>query len=512
MSGTPLWVRDGKRLPLDSTLVALANLGLLAAAAPLLGMLCVTSIGLAVAKAVLFPTPKAKKPAEGDELRDVTKKPFQDRKFDIVILGATGFTGTRAVRHVAKEYAAGEVKWAIAGRRKDALDAVRKSVGLPDLAIIVCDVTKPETLHDLVRDTRAVVSTAGPFAVHGTEVVKFCASYGTHYADSTGEVDWVREMVDRFDGIARRSGARIVNCCGNDSVPWDLSLWACPFTVHGTEVVKFCASYGTHYADSTGEVDWVREMVDRFDGIARRSGARIVNCCGNDSVPWDLSLWACAQELKKAAPDNSVAEIECFNRSRAVPSGGTLASVFATLNPPYKYTSSAAFDPMLIDNGEKSWARVVSRIWVLLSYARRENAWATLSLMAPPNARVISRSNAILKYGESLVYKEVSIAPSLPAALAAVGNIFAVVCVLWCTPLTWLLRRYVLHKPGSGPTEAEMDAGFLDVTCFAKGTKPGSLAKSRMYFATDPFYRETGRMVAEAGLALALADEKFFPG
>ncbi|KAJ9441753.1 putative trans-acting enoyl reductase [Diplonema papillatum] len=446
MSGTPLWVRDGKRLPLDSTLVALANLGLLAAAAPLLGMLCVTSIGLAVAKAVLFPTPKAKKPAEGDELRDVTKKPFQDRKFDIVILGATGFTGTRAVRHVAKEYAAGEVKWAIAGRRKDALDAVRKSVGLPDLAIIVCDVTKPETLHDLVRDTRAVVSTAGPF------------------------------------------------------------------TVHGTEVVKFCASYGTHYADSTGEVDWVREMVDRFDGIARRSGARIVNCCGNDSVPWDLSLWACAQELKKAAPDNSVAEIECFNRSRAVPSGGTLASVFATLNPPYKYTSSAAFDPMLIDNGEKSWARVVSRIWVLLSYARRENAWATLSLMAPPNARVISRSNAILKYGESLVYKEVSIAPSLPAALAAVGNIFAVVCVLWCTPLTWLLRRYVLHKPGSGPTEAEMDAGFLDVTCFAKGTKPGSLAKSRMYFATDPFYRETGRMVAEAGLALALADEKFFPG
>jgi hypothetical protein len=151
----------------------------------------------------------------------------KDRIYDVVVFGATGFTGRLACLYLAKQYGK-EVRWAIAGRRRDALERIRDELTsinctLKDLPIIIADCFDEPALNNLTQSTKVVITTAGPFSKYGTALVKSCVLHGTHYCDTTGETDWVREMVDQFDTAARVSGAQIVHFCGNDCIPWDLS-------------------------------------------------------------------------------------------------------------------------------------------------------------------------------------------------------------------------------------------------------------------------------------------------
>jgi hypothetical protein len=151
-------------------------------------------------------------------------KPRASRKYDVVLFGATGFTGSLAAKYLVKQYKNSGLKWAIAGRNQKALETVRAelNVNANDLDILIADASKPETLRALVADTRVVITTVGPFVRYGTPLVEACALFGTDYCDITGETDWVRNMIDKYDDIAKVSGARIVNFCGHDCVPWDL--------------------------------------------------------------------------------------------------------------------------------------------------------------------------------------------------------------------------------------------------------------------------------------------------
>lgn len=163
---------------------------------------------------------------------NATQIPLADRRLDVVLFGATGFTGRLAARYMARAYGT-KVRWGIAGRRAEALNALRASlaaeVGDPALTehvqVITADAQDEGALRALAESTRVVATTAGPFSLHGTALVSACVRAGTSYADITGETDWVRAMIDGYDECARATGARIVHFAGHDCIPWDLCVY-----------------------------------------------------------------------------------------------------------------------------------------------------------------------------------------------------------------------------------------------------------------------------------------------
>jgi short subunit dehydrogenase-like uncharacterized protein len=147
-------------------------------------------------------------------------------EFDIVIYGASGFTGRLVAEYLAAEYRGSSLKWAIAGRNLDKLASVRDAIGAPrDLPLIAADAGDPGSLEAMVGRTASVVSTVGPYQLYGSDLVAVCAASGTDYLDLCGEPIWMRQMIDAHEAAARRSGARIVFSCGYDSLPFELGVF-----------------------------------------------------------------------------------------------------------------------------------------------------------------------------------------------------------------------------------------------------------------------------------------------
>ena len=148
-------------------------------------------------------------------------------KFDIVVYGATGFTGQLVAEYLASHYANdGELKWAMAGRNLDKLASVRDAIGAPaDTPLITADAGDPASLKAMIDQTRSVMTTVGPYKLYGKELVAACAASGTDYFDLCGEPLWMRRMIDAHRGCRKASGARIVFSCGFDSMPFELGVF-----------------------------------------------------------------------------------------------------------------------------------------------------------------------------------------------------------------------------------------------------------------------------------------------
>jgi short subunit dehydrogenase-like uncharacterized protein len=149
------------------------------------------------------------------------------KKFDIVIYGATGFTGQLVAEYLAAHYTGkDDPKWAMAGRSLDKLASVRDAIGAPaDTALIVADVSDPASLKAMVDQTKSVITTVGPYQHYGNDLIAICAASGTDYFDLCGEPVWMRQMIDKHEAAAKASGARIVFSCGFDSVPFELGAF-----------------------------------------------------------------------------------------------------------------------------------------------------------------------------------------------------------------------------------------------------------------------------------------------
>ncbi|MEM7001467.1 MAG: saccharopine dehydrogenase NADP-binding domain-containing protein, partial [Pseudomonadota bacterium] len=145
------------------------------------------------------------------------------REYDLVIWGATGFTGKLVTEYVANQYDQSNLKWAIAGRNRQKLEGIDGARGLN---ILEADAHDPAALKTLVESTRVILTTVGPYARYGNELVAACARAGTHYCDLTGETHWVRRMIQLHQDEAEQSGAIIVPSCGFDSIPSDLGTYA----------------------------------------------------------------------------------------------------------------------------------------------------------------------------------------------------------------------------------------------------------------------------------------------
>src|ERR1700681_3136150 len=150
-------------------------------------------------------------------------------KFDIIVYGATGFTGQLVAEYFGAHYTGkDDPKWAMAGRSLGKLAAVRDAIGAPaDTPLIVADAGDPASLKAMVDQTRSVLSTVGPYQLYGSELVAACAATGTDYLDLCGEPVWMRHMIDAHQASAQSSGARIVFSCGFDSLPFELGVLFC---------------------------------------------------------------------------------------------------------------------------------------------------------------------------------------------------------------------------------------------------------------------------------------------
>lgn len=150
-----------------------------------------------------------------------------NKPFDLVVHGATGFTGRLVVEYLLQRYPAGSgLRWAMGGRNADKLAAVRDELGAPaDTPLVVTDTTNPASLQALMNATRLVLTTVGPYQLYGNELVAACAASGVDYVDLCGEPAWMRQMIDAHEATAKASGARIVFSCGFDSIPFDLGVF-----------------------------------------------------------------------------------------------------------------------------------------------------------------------------------------------------------------------------------------------------------------------------------------------
>jgi len=148
-------------------------------------------------------------------------------EFDVIVYGATGYTGRLVAEYMARRYGAGrELAWAMAGRSADKLAAVRDEIGAPaDTPLVVADAADPASLDALVRRGKAILTTVGPYQLYGSELVAACAAAGTDYLDLCGEPAWMRRMIDAHEAAARGSGARILFSCGFDSIPFELGVY-----------------------------------------------------------------------------------------------------------------------------------------------------------------------------------------------------------------------------------------------------------------------------------------------
>ena len=373
-----------------------------------------------------------------------------DRSYDLVLWGATGFAGRLVAEYLTAQYTASELSLALGGRNerklRDLQEALRdQHTGWGDIPIVLGDATDPASLRAIAEETNVVCSTVGPYTTYGTPLVEACVSAGTDYCDLTGEVNWIREMIDRYHDEAVQTGALIVHSCGFDSIPADL----------GTKLVQ------SYAIDHFGEpCDVVRIY---FDG-------------GRGGV-----------------------------------SGGTLSSLSAVFE-------AASRDPIAREalTNPYSLAPAGERFGVDSGTQKRprkdllRGGWTSPSPMAVVNERVIRRTNAVLAYpwGREFTCTEVIPTGSGPGGLLRAGALTAgfglFIAGMYFGPIRALLRRYVFPNPGDGPTRDQIEEGYFTIRVLGRGTAPAGpfTVESRISADRDPGYGATAKMLGEAAVCL----------
>jgi short subunit dehydrogenase-like uncharacterized protein len=369
-----------------------------------------------------------------------------DRALDLVLFGATGFTGKLVARYLA-EHAPASARIGLAGRSEEKLASVRSDLpsAAADWPLIVADKSDPSSLAELAAGTTAVITTVGPYAQGGLALVEACAQAGTHYADLAGELTFMRDSIDAYDDVAKKSGARIVHASGFDSIPFDLGVLVL------REKVR---------EDGAGDLEDTTSMVVGLKGSA--SGGTVASLLG---------------QLDEAKGNSE--------RGRL-------------MVDPYALSPKRDAEP---DLGDESDLRMVKR-------DADTGAWLAPFVMAAINTRVVRRSNALQDwgYGRKFKYREVMAfrnGPTAPAmATAVTAGLGGVMAGLSFGPTRAVLEK-VLPSQGEGPSEEAREKGFFKVEIRTR-TSSGARYVCRVSAQGDPGYKATAVMLGEAGLCLAL--------
>ncbi len=361
---------------------------------------------------------------------------------DVILFGATGFTGRLVAEVLQARAAAGAgFQWALAGRSADRLAAVRQAIGAPaSLPVLTADATDVAGMAALVRQARLVISTVGPYSRHGTALASACADAGTDYVDLCGEPLWMAQMIRQLQAPAAASGARIVFSCGFDSVPFDLG-------------VLFLQT----------------EALRRYGQPLQRVQGRVL-------------------------------------RMRGGLSGGTAASLLATLDATDGDAAATRLlaDPFALTPG---FDGPLQPDGLSARQDQPGEAWSGPFIMATINTKNVHRSNALRghPWGRDFAYDERlvtgrGLAGRAAAELLAGGTRLQNLALNW-RPSRALLGRLALPQPGQGPSQRQREAGSFDLR-FTGQTLDGRSLAATVHGDRDPGYGCTSRMLAEAALCL----------
>ncbi|WP_034801825.1 saccharopine dehydrogenase family protein [Intrasporangium oryzae] len=381
------------------------------------------------------------------------------RDLDIVLFGATGFVGALTAAHLAEQVGAG-VRIALAGRSRSKLEALRTELGAPARAweLVEVDARDASGLRALARRTTVLASTVGPYAVHGKEVVRACAEQGTHYADLTGELLFVRWSLDEVAERARETGARIVHACGFDSIPSDLGVLV--------TAERAAADGAGTLADTTLVV---RSMKGGLSGGTIDSG-----------------------------------------RQEAITSRADAAARRA-MSDPYGLSPRRSEEP---STGRDRPSGPVATLRRLVPVERdpASGRWSGPFVMASFNTRIVRLSNTLTdwSYGRTLRYREVVDFGSSPVSPLLAGGMAiglgAGRAGLAYTPTRTILDRF-LPKPGEGPSAAQRAAGRFRME-IRSTTTTGARYRTTVGADYDPGYDGSAIMLGQSALCLAFDGER----
>lgn len=365
-------------------------------------------------------------------------------QFDIVIFGATSFVGNILTGYMMKTYGAdGDIKWAIAGRSESKLQALKEQHGAQAIPHLIANADDELALANMASKTKVVASTVGPYALYGEPLVKACVENGVDYCDLTGEVQWYKRMVDKYETSAKQTGARIVHCSGFDSIPSDL---------------------GVYFLQQNAQTKFGKMCNDVTMRVAKLKGSA---------------------------------------------SGGTIASMT-------NIAKEAAGDPKL----RKELANPYSICPQSHEFKTRQNnisgaqfdedhdCWIGPFVMAAVNTRVVHRSNALVDnaYGKDFTYSEAMMMGKGKGGKKRARNmgwglnVFMILAALG--PTRWLLEKFVLPKPGEGPSPEEQESGKYDMRFVGK-TDSGEQIQVKVTGDKDPGYGSTAKMLGQAAICLS---------
>jgi len=362
-------------------------------------------------------------------------------EFDVIVYGATGFTGKLVAEYLMSRYGVGgDVKWAIAGRDAEKLKTLRNEIRAYEVPCIVAGATDSAALDTLAHRARVVITTVGPYQRYGEGLLAACVRAGTDYVDLCGEPNWMAAMIARYEKEAKASGSRIVFSCGFDSIPFEGGVWFLQ-----------------------------QNAIERTGAPLKNVRGRVRKLKGGASGGTMASMLA---TLEAARRDPSVSQI------MADPFSLSPATLVA--QPPL---DGAVYDEDLdLWSGPFVMAAIntknVHRSNALMNYRYGRDFTYDERMATGGGAKGRSRTKALVG------------AEGLQRTLLNFG------------PTRALLQHFALPKPGQGPSKEQRESGEYEVL-FAGKTPDGALMKASVHGDRDPGYGSTSKMITETALCLA---------
>ena len=363
------------------------------------------------------------------------------KQFDIIIWGATSFTGKLVVEYLFKKFASTKIKWAIAGRNKEKLENVRSKVADKNIPIFIADSFDEKSLSVIVKKSKVICSTVGPYSLYGSLLVELCVKHSTNYCDITGEAHWIRTIIDKFHKDAKKKKIKIVNSCGFDSIPSDMGVYFIQ-----NQIKKAYKSYA-------------KSIKMRVAGIRGGISGGTYGSMNN--------------LLKEAYADKSV---------------------FKVLNNPYGLNPNDKMEGLdkkdlrkiIFDNESNSWIYPFIMAGINTKIVRRSNALSNF------------------QYGKEFTYEEATMAgKGISGFWKAILALFPL-AMIGINPNSFLKKivNSFMPKPGEGPGIEKRKNGFYNLRFYITIDKKRK-AFAKVIGDSDPGYGSTSKMLAESALSLA---------
>ena len=363
------------------------------------------------------------------------------RKYDLIIWGATSFTGKLVTEYLFNKYGSSKIKWAIAGRNLDKLKKIRSQVADEKIPMFIADSFDEESLSKFVKKTKVVCSTVGPYSLYGTKLVKLCVENNTNYCDITGEAHWIRNLIDQFHEEAKSKKIKIVNSCGFDSIPSDM---------------------GVYFIQN--------EIKKTYKNYANFIKMRVAGVRGGISGGTYVSI----NNLLKEAYSNK--------------------KIFRVLNNPYGLNPKNKMEGMdkkdlrkiIFDKESNSWIYPFIMAGINTKIVRRSHALTNF------------------QYGKDFRYEEAMMSgKGISGLLKAILAVFPL-AMIGLNPNSFLKKivNSYMPKPGEGPGLEKRKNGFYNLRFYVTIDERRK-AFAKVVGDNDPGYGSTSKMLAESALCLA---------